>query len=158
MVGSFYFVYLGLKPINVSLCVYFFGNIRNIMTYYAFDRVFVDIIFLSHCNELFSTIMRTVLWIKVECFYYFTEPVLIFIVGQSLRATMCMSVGAAEQITTPKFRSLLTKLHDKWYNSLVNRYHSVCTGTRLNPPPCYYSVGEIDVLNFDQSQFLWAPT
>ena len=61
----FYFFYFFFQPLEFSLSVYFLRYIRNLMTDHVFDCIFIDTIFLSHRDKMFTTVMWSMLRIQV---------------------------------------------------------------------------------------------
>ncbi len=57
----FYFFYFFSKPLKFPFGIHFFSNVRNLMSNHILDSILVNTVFLSHCDKVFSSIMRSMI-------------------------------------------------------------------------------------------------
>ncbi len=65
-----------------SLRIYFFGNIRYMMSDYILDGIFVDVTFFAHRNKMLSSVMGTMFRIQTQFVYKELEPVSVLLVSK----------------------------------------------------------------------------
>lgn len=66
-----------------SLRIYFFGNIRYMMSDYILDGIFVDVTFFGHRNKMLSSVMGTMFRIQIQFVYKELEPVSVLLISKS---------------------------------------------------------------------------